>query len=95
MGKKRWTTPEQQVWLEELIPEFVQAQQDKVSRSFCKDTYDKWHEKWPTPSLTAEEVRRAKGNAEKALNTKLKMVENVRTHNKSTTLRRLPGHSSA
>lgn len=78
MGKKRWTTPEQRTWLEELIPAFVQAQQDKLVRSFLSDTYGKWHEKWPTPPPTTEEVRRGKGNADKALTIKRKAAEEVR-----------------
>jgi hypothetical protein len=81
MGKKRWTTPEQRIWLEELIPAFIQAQQDSVVNLFFKDTYTKWHEEWPTPLPTAEEVKHVKGNAEKALAAKLKFAEEVRANN--------------
>jgi hypothetical protein len=94
MGKRRWTTPEQRAWLEELIPDFVQAQQDKSVRSFLDDTYAKWHKEWPTPPPAAEEVRRTKGNAEKMLTISRKAEESVRT-NKSSIVIRLPGHSSA
>jgi hypothetical protein len=83
MGKKRWTTPEQRTWLEELIPAFVQAQQDKTVRLFLTDTSEKWNHEWPIPTLTAEEVQRAKGNPERILAKKRKEMENVRTHNQA------------
>lgn len=78
MGKKRWTTEEQRTWLEELIPDFVQAQQDKTVRTFLKDMYSKWDDKWPT-LLTVEEYKRENGRQDKALAAKEKAVENVST----------------
>jgi hypothetical protein len=83
MGKKRWTTTEQRTWLEELIPMFIQAQQDKTVRLFLADTREKWLEKWPIPPLTAEEAQRAKGNPEKILVKKRKVIADVRTRYKA------------
>ena len=77
MGKKRWTTPEQQAWLEALIPAFVQAQQEKVIGTFLDDTYNKWYEKWPTAAPTEDEIRESAGSAERALACKRKADNNV------------------
>ncbi|KAF8502336.1 hypothetical protein F5888DRAFT_1800821 [Russula emetica] len=75
MAKAKWTTPAQFIWLENQIPEFVKAQQDKVVRLFMKEMYDKWEQKWPTPPPTKEEVKHAKGSTEKALAIKRKHAE--------------------
>ena len=80
MGKKRWTTPEQRTWLEELIPDFVQAQQDKTTGLFFDTIYKEWHDKWPTEPATDKEIKSARGNADKALATKRKAEENVCVH---------------
>lgn len=77
MGKRRWTTPEQRAWLEELVPAFVQAQHEKATGTFFDDTYNKWYEKWPTTAPTEEEIREAGGSAERALACKRKAVDNV------------------
>ncbi|KAI0245466.1 hypothetical protein BJV78DRAFT_1287779 [Lactifluus subvellereus] len=76
MGKKQWTTAEQWAWLEGLIPAFVQAQQEKSTGTFFEDTYNEWHEKWPTPAPTEDDIRHAKGSAEKVLAVKRKIMDN-------------------
>lgn len=81
MGKRQWTTEAQRAWLEELIPTFVQAQQEKTTQDFFLDTYRQWHGKWPTPAPTEEEVEKAKGSADRVVAEKKKAVENVRVHN--------------
>jgi hypothetical protein len=79
MGKKAWTTPEQCTWLENLIPNFVQAQQDKTVGLLLKELFVKWEQKWPTPPPTEGEVKKVKGKAEKALTIKRKSREEVCT----------------
>jgi hypothetical protein len=76
MGKRQWTTPEQRTWLEALVPAFVQAQQEKATRSFFDDTYNRWYEKWPTAAPSDEEIK-AEGSAEKALASKRKATDSV------------------
>ncbi|KAI0245296.1 hypothetical protein BJV78DRAFT_1092302, partial [Lactifluus subvellereus] len=71
-----WTTAEQWAWLEGLIPAFVQAQQEKSTGTFFEDTYNEWHEKWPTPAPTEDDIRHAKGSTEKALAVKRKIMDN-------------------
>ena len=80
MGKKRWTSPVQQTWLETLIPAFVEAQQEKSTKTFFEKTYDVWHEKWPTAVPTEGEIRDAEGSTEKALALKRKFDDSVSVH---------------
>ncbi|KIL55029.1 hypothetical protein M378DRAFT_18307 [Amanita muscaria Koide BX008] len=79
MGKKQWTTPEQRAWLEAFVPSFVQAQQERTqertSGVFLKDTYNEWHQKWPSAAPTEDEIEK-EGSAEKASLVKEKAVEN-------------------
>jgi hypothetical protein len=84
MGKKRWTTPEQRAWLEERIPAFLEAQKLQTVRQFLIETFGKWQSEWPSLELTAEELRRARGNKERALSVQRKALEDVRTYNKSS-----------
>jgi hypothetical protein len=93
MGNRAWTTPEQRTWLESQIPDFVRAQQDRTVGLFLKDIYNRWEEKWPTPPPTEAEVKRVKGNIEKASAIKRKGTEGVRTHNETlAALMHPPGH---
>ena len=80
MGKKRWTSPDQQAWLETLIPAFIEAQQEKGTKMFFEKTYDMWHETWPTAVPTEGEIRDAEGSAEKALALKRKFDDSVSVH---------------
>ncbi|KIL68679.1 hypothetical protein M378DRAFT_8154 [Amanita muscaria Koide BX008] len=75
MPRKRWTTPEQRSWLEERIPDFTQAQQDKTMGSFLGVVHQKWQEKWPAEEPTEEEIQAAKGNKERAEASKRKVIE--------------------
>jgi len=77
MGKKPWTTEEQRVWLEALIPAFIQAQQDKATAACLEGTNSMWREKWPILAPTKDDIKGAKGSAEKALASKRKAAENV------------------
>jgi hypothetical protein len=77
MGKKRWTTPEQQAWLEGHVAAFVQAQQEKTTGTFFKDTYSQWYKRWPTAAPTEDEIEDVEGNIEKACTCKHKAIDNV------------------
>lgn len=56
MGRKKWTTDEQEEWLSERIPDFVQAQKDKSSSKFFGPIYSEFHRLWPYRKPTEEEV---------------------------------------
>jgi hypothetical protein len=78
MGKRRWTTPDQQQWLEALIPAFVKAQDDKTTTSvFFPETHQAWQKEWPVKKPTPQEIQDAKGDEQAALATKIKAVEDV------------------
>ena len=77
MPKKRWTTSEQRSWLEERIPLFIQAQQNKATSAFLDDIYRDWQERWPIEVPTEQELQSANGIEERALAVKRKTVEDV------------------
>ena len=56
MGKWQWSTETQRAWLEDLVPMFVQAQQEKTTREFFLKTHRQWQEKWPTLAPMEDEV---------------------------------------
>ena len=78
MGKKPWTTDEQYAWLEPLLSDFTQAQDDKTTKKFLQTTYAGWHAKWPTPAPTKDEIRRH-GSLDIATAEKKKAAEEVHT----------------
>jgi hypothetical protein len=81
MGKRRWTTTDQRRWLEERIPAFVKAQDDKTTSSiFFPETHKAWQEEWPVESPTEQEIKDTKGDEAKALAIKTKAIEDVRVH---------------
>jgi hypothetical protein len=87
MGKKVWTTPDQRLWLEAWIPEFVQVQKDKTTSSiFFPDIHKAWQLQWPIESPTAEEVQDAKGDEKVALALKTKALEGVSIQSLFTTM---------
>jgi hypothetical protein len=78
MGKRRWTTTDQRKWLEARIPAFVKAQDDKTTSTvFFPETHKAWQKEWPTEPPTEQEVKDAKGDAQKALAIKTKTTEDV------------------
>lgn len=73
----------QRTWLETQIPNFIRAQQEKSVALFLTSIYNKWKDNWPTSPPTEEEIRKTKGDIEKALAVKRKSAEAVRTHNEN------------
>jgi hypothetical protein len=78
MGKKPWTTKKQYTWLNELMPKFIRAQEDKTTGKFQEDTFRGWYERFPDPALTQNEIEAANGSVERALATQRKNTEKVR-----------------
>jgi hypothetical protein len=70
MGKRHWTTTDQWKWLK--------AQDDKTTSTvFFPETHKVWQKEWPTELPTEQEVKDAKGDAQKALAIKTKTTEDV------------------
>jgi hypothetical protein len=82
MTKKPWTSPDQRVWLEKLIPAFVESQENKTTgTSFLPETFKEWDKKWPVGPPTEAELEKVDGDQEKALAKKTKAMESVRYPN--------------
>lgn len=76
MTKQCWTTDKQQVYLESLIPNFINTQLSKNTLSvFYPATHKEWRKKWPTPTPTSKEVKMW---GELAPEKKEKAIEKVR-----------------
>jgi hypothetical protein len=60
MGQKKWTTDEQEEWLSEQIPNFVQAQKDKSSSKFFAPIYSEFHRLWQYREPMEEEIKAQK-----------------------------------
>jgi len=54
MGRKKWTTDEQEEWLSERVPDFVQSQKDKTR--FFPPIYSEFHKLWPYREPVEEEI---------------------------------------
>ena len=78
MTRKKWTTKEQEDWLAERLPSFVQAQKDKTSSGFFPPIYDDFNKRWPCPTPTQEEIAAAGGDRAKAEAILLKKYNKVR-----------------
>jgi hypothetical protein len=66
MGRKKWTTSEQDDWLSKRIPSFVQAQKNKTISQFFVPVYSEFHEAWPCPEPSQEEIEANGGDKAKA-----------------------------
>jgi hypothetical protein len=47
--KRRWTTPEQALWLQEQFPSYLEAQALRRYDKFWPSFFQKWFEKFPAP----------------------------------------------
>ena len=66
MEWKKWTTSEQDAWLAEQEPNFVQAQKDKKVPQFFAPIYSKFHKRWPCREPTQKEIDGEGGDKAKA-----------------------------
>ncbi len=74
---KHWTTEEQQAWIEERAPAFVQAQKDSNVGPYMSLFTHEWFEAFPDTmpeSVTVKELFKAGDNLERALIEKKKNV---------------------
>src|ERR1700685_1195691 len=66
MPKKKWTTKEREGWLSELIPAFIQAQQEKTTANFFPPVYESWYKELPSTELTPDDIAAAGSDIVKA-----------------------------
>ena len=66
MPKKKWTTKEQEDWLSERIPAFVQAQQEKTTAGFFPPVYESWYKEFPSAEPTPDDIAAAGSDIAKA-----------------------------
>jgi hypothetical protein len=78
MTRRKWTTPDQEEWLNSRIAGFSDAQVNKTtSKDFFPVVFKEWRKQWPTPDPTPKEITDA-GNIEKATLKKKNEEEAVR-----------------
>lgn len=79
MTRQKWTTPEQEAWLEERKPAFLLANQTKrAARNFYPDLVKEFRDKWPVPPVSEAEIADA-GSVELATRVKKEKYDKVRT----------------
>jgi hypothetical protein len=66
MGRKKWTSSEQDDWLSQRAPGFVQAQKNKTVSQFFAPIYSEFHEIWPYREPTKEEIDASGGDKARA-----------------------------
>jgi len=76
MPKKQWTTPNQRKWLEALLPDFVEAQENGSTRVFYQKVYEDWRKEFQPTQPTEAEVQKV-GSAEQAKWVQKRAQENV------------------
>lgn len=77
MTRRKWTTTNQEEWLNSRLAEFSDAQASKTTKEFFPAVLKAWRDAWPTPDPTLEEITQA-GNQEKATRKKRADEESVR-----------------
>ena len=78
MTRQKWTTKEQERWLEDRKPAFLIANQNKIaSKEFFPGVVKEFRDKWPVPPVTQGEIKDA-GNAELAARVKKTKYDKVR-----------------
>ena len=70
MTRQKWTTPEQEAWLDKRKPAFLEANQKKsAGKEFFPDVTKAFCEKWPAAPPTQQEINDA-GSIELAIRVK-------------------------
>lgn len=80
MTRRKWTTSAQGEWLQGHLEAFMAAQTTKkTTTEFFPQILKEWHQAWPVPDATPEEISKAK-NAEDAMKKKRNDCDNVRQY---------------
>jgi len=78
MTRRKWTTDEQADWLSKQLDKFTASHAKKtMSTEFFPQVLKEWHQKWPVPNATPQEIAGAK-NADDAMKKKRDKDDNVR-----------------
>ena len=57
MTRQKWTSEEQETWLEQLKPAFLKANQKKTAaKDFFPTVIEEFRQKWLVPPVTEEEI---------------------------------------
>jgi hypothetical protein len=51
VGRQSWATAEQEKWLKERLPKYIEAQSAKLSE-FWPEIWEGWFELWPEPTTS-------------------------------------------
>lgn len=79
MTCRKWTSEEQETWLEQLKPAFLEANQKKTAaKDFFPTVIEEFRQKWPVPPVTEEEIADA-GSVELATRAKQGKYDKVGT----------------
>jgi hypothetical protein len=82
MTRRKWTTDEQEAWLEQRKAAFIEANQKKTAaKDFYPIVTKEFCEKWPMPPVTQQEVDNA-GSIELATRVKQGKYDKVNTYYK-------------
>lgn len=80
MTRRKWTTDEQEEWLDERKADFMEANQRKAAaKDFFPTVCRDFRTKWPVPSVTEGEIKEA-GSTELATKRKREACDKVRVH---------------
>ena len=56
MPRHKWTTEEQEDWLKDRCDAFKEAEREDTRKSFYKETYAAWLNKWPNPKPSTKQI---------------------------------------
>jgi hypothetical protein len=85
MTRRKWTTEEQEAWLEQRKSAFLEANQKKTAaKDFFPTVTKEFREKWPLPPVTVEEITDA-GSVEFATRVKQRKYDKVYISHSSDT----------
>jgi hypothetical protein len=77
MTRRKWTTDEQEEWLEQRKPAFLEANQNKTAaKDFFPTVVEEFRQKWPVPPATEQEIIDA-GSVELATRAKQNKYDKV------------------
>ena len=80
MTCQKWTTPEQETWLDQRKSTFLEANQKKTAgKDFFPGLTKAFHKKWPVPLPTQEEIDDA-GSIELVTRVKQGKYDKVHTY---------------
>jgi hypothetical protein len=88
MTRRKWTTDEQEGWLEQRKPAFLEANQNKTAaKDFFPTVVEEFRQKWPVAPVTEQEIIDA-GSVELATREKQNKYDKVHSRQFS---REIPG----